>query len=90
MPHSPLPWGVNSLGEIISSDGYHVAEVIFGFDTTEDDANLIVNAVNHHEKLVNTLEQCLKLIEDEGFNTRHDTVSREAREVLASVRGQSS
>lgn len=90
MSHSPLPWIVHPSGEIADANGVFVASIEGEVETPSDDGNrsLIVTAVNHHAKLVETLERCLRLIEDEGFNTRHDTLSREINVVLASVRGQ--
>lgn len=95
MSHSPLPWNVHPSGEIVDGIGVligliYVAALKGEVETPNDDGNrsLIVTAVNNHAKLVETLERCLKLIEDESYNTRHDILSREAREVLAAARCQ--
>lgn len=101
MSHSPLPFRKGDkyeswTTEITDNDGRTIAVVwTHGIHQPHKpdekglaNLDLLVNAVNHHEKLVASLEQCLKLIEDEGFNTRHDTVSRAAREVLESIKGE--
>lgn len=95
MSHSPLPWIDGNDEEdnwlVIDSLGQEIAKVHKGAsDDSKDialaDAQLIVNAVNHHAKLVAFAESVVRY----AGNIGDDYLCEQAREVLASVRGQSS
>lgn len=98
MSHSPLPWAVHRSGEVVDVHGEFVASIEGEVETPRDDdnANLIVRAVNRHDSLVAALDSCLTQIEQMAgmFDDSDGAIKRSAdnaRELLSGIsqdRGQ--
>jgi hypothetical protein len=100
MSHSPLPWAVNADGDTVVSDHPEADEIVCNTagrkidaaffsnepDRCEDNAKLIVTAVNHHAKLFQALADLCEWDARMGF---YDSPCwDDARKVLNAIRDE--
>ena len=89
--HTPTPWQVDSgcPTDIRDANGALVLFISGDDETCEGDAALIVLAVNHHDALVEALED-IASSDDVDNALDPERNKRVARAALAAVRGQNS